>query len=89
MQDLGRDWGAVGQLVELAAHVCPAKRETDLPPALGERSVATLAADTKLAGFAAGVEVDKGTVAAAISTPWSSDQIEGKINRLKAIKRQM
>lgn len=48
-----------------------------------------LAADTKLAGFAAGVEADRDAVAAAISTPWSSGQVEGKINRLKAIKRQM
>jgi transposase len=37
-----------------------------------------MAADTKLAAFAA-----------AIATPWSSGQVEGKINRLKAIKRQM
>jgi hypothetical protein len=42
----------------------------------GGRSIA-LAADTKLAGFAAGVEADKDDVAAAISTPWSSGQVEG------------
>ena len=48
-----------------------------------------MAADTKLAAFAAGVEADKDAVAAAISTPWSSGQVEGKVNRLKAIKRQM
>ncbi|QHD70733.1 hypothetical protein GS397_26885 (plasmid) [Sphingobium yanoikuyae] len=43
----------------------------------------------QLAAFAAGVEADKDAVAAAISTPWSSGQVEGKVNRLKAIKRQM
>lgn len=48
-----------------------------------------MAADTKLAAFAAGVEADKDAIAAAIATPWSSGQVEGKINRLKAIKRQM
>lgn len=48
-----------------------------------------MAVDTKLAAFAAGVEADKDAVAAAIATPWSSGQVEGKINRLKAIKRQM
>jgi transposase len=32
---------------------------------------------------------DKDAIAAAISTPWSSGQVEGKVNRLKAIKRQM
>jgi transposase len=48
-----------------------------------------MAAESKLAAFAAGVEADKDAVAAAISTSWSSGQVEGKINRLKAIKRQM
>ena len=49
----------------------------------------TIAAGTKFAAFAAGVEADKDAVAAAISTPWSSGQVEGKVNRLKAIKHQM
>ncbi len=48
-----------------------------------------MAAETKLAAFAAGVEADKDAVAAAISMLWSSGQVEGKVNRLKAIKRQM
>ncbi len=28
-------------------------------------------------------------MAAAIAEPWSSGQVEGKVNRLKLIKRQM
>ncbi len=44
---------------------------------------------SKLASFAAGIEADKDAVAAAIVEPWSSGQVEGKINRLKLIKRQM
>ena len=47
------------------------------------------AKESKLAGLASGVEADKNAVAAAISQPWSSGQVEGKINRLKLIKRQM
>ena len=43
----------------------------------------------KLASFAAGVEADRGAIAAAITEPWSSGQVEGKVNRLKLIKRQM
>lgn len=42
-----------------------------------------------LASFAAGVEADRDAVAAAITEPWSSGQVEGKVNRLKLIKRQM
>ncbi|BBC99522.1 hypothetical protein YGS_C1P0778 [Sphingobium sp. YG1] len=48
-----------------------------------------MAAKTKLAAFAAGVETDEEAVAAAISTPWSSGQVEGQVNRLKNIERQM
>lgn len=47
------------------------------------------AKDGKLASFAAGVEADKDAIAAAITETWSSGQVEGKINRLKLIKRQM
>ena len=43
----------------------------------------------KLASFVAGVEADKQAIAAAITEPWSSGQVEGKINRLKLIERQM
>ena len=42
-----------------------------------------------LANFAAGIEANKEAVATAIVEPWSSGQVEGKINRLKLIKRQM
>lgn len=49
----------------------------------------TIAAGSKLAAFAAGVEADKDAVAAAISSPWSSGQVEGNVTRLKSIKRQM
>ncbi len=44
---------------------------------------------SKLTSFAVGVEADKDAIAAAITEPWSSGQVEGKINRLKLIKRQM
>ncbi len=44
---------------------------------------------SKLASFAVGIEADKDAIAAAITEPWSSGQVEGKINRLKLIKRQM
>ena len=49
----------------------------------------TIAGGSKLATFAAGVEADKDTVASAISSPRSSGQVEGIVNRLKSIKRQM
>jgi len=47
------------------------------------------AKDSKLAAFANGVDADRDAVAAAIAEPWSSGQVEGKVNRLKLIKRPM
>jgi transposase len=39
--------------------------------------------------FADGLQRDISAVAAAVTTSWSSGQVEGQINRLKTIKRQM
>jgi transposase len=42
-----------------------------------------------VARFAYGLHKDLSAVAAAVDTSWSSGQVEGQINRLKTIKRQM
>jgi transposase len=39
--------------------------------------------------FAYGLQKDISAVAAAVDTQWSTGQVEGQINRLKTIKRQM
>lgn len=39
--------------------------------------------------FAYGLQKDIAAVRAAVDTPWSTGQVEGQINRLKMIKRQM
>lgn len=39
--------------------------------------------------FAYGLKKDISAVAAAVETSWSTGQVEGQINRLKMIKRQM
>jgi len=44
---------------------------------------------TELRTFAVGVRQDYGAVAAALEHPWSNGPVEGQINRLKTIKRQM
>lgn len=44
---------------------------------------------SELQRFAAGLESDLSAVRAAFSSPWSSGQVEGQINRLKYLKRQM
>lgn len=42
-----------------------------------------------LARFAAGLQKDFSAVLAAVETDWSNGQVEGQINRLKMLKRQM
>lgn len=49
----------------------------------------TAARDSALRGFADGLMRDEAAVRAAITEPWSASPVEGQINRLKALKRQM
>jgi transposase len=44
---------------------------------------------TELKSFAKSVQQDYAAIYAACSLPWSQGQVEGQINRLKCIKRQM
>jgi transposase len=44
---------------------------------------------TELRQFAKGLIQDQAAVQAALSLPWSTGQVEGQVNRLKLIKRQM
>ena len=44
---------------------------------------------SELASFAAGIARDVGAVRAGMVEPWSTSPVEGQINRLKTIKRQM
>jgi transposase len=39
--------------------------------------------------FAFGLQRDLSAVCAAVESPWSNAQVEGQINRLKMLKRQM
>lgn len=47
------------------------------------------ATGTPLEGFASGLRKDLAAVRAALETPWSTGPVEGRINRLKTIKRTM
>jgi transposase len=43
----------------------------------------------EIRGFAEGVRQDEAAVAAALGEKWSNGPVEGQVNRLKVIKRQM
>lgn len=49
----------------------------------------TAAQATALRGFVAGIVGDLAAVRAALSQPWSNGPVEGQVNRLKMLKRQM
>jgi len=44
---------------------------------------------TELGGFVDGIETDRDVVDAALRLPWSNGPVEGHVNRIKTIKRQM
>ena len=43
----------------------------------------------ELQSFAKGLSQEEASIRAALSEPWSSGQVEGQVNRLKMLKRQM
>jgi transposase len=43
----------------------------------------------EMRGFAAGLRRDWPAVTAGLTLPWSSGTVEGHVNRIKMIKRQM
>jgi transposase len=43
----------------------------------------------EMRGFARGLRQDAAAVQAAMTEPWSNGPVEGQVNRLKMIKRQM
>lgn len=43
----------------------------------------------EMRAFARGILQDEAAVRAAIREPWSNGQVEGQVNRLKMLKRQM
>jgi transposase len=54
--------------------------------------IATVLADDTLPGlrsFATGLQRDLAAVTAGLTLPWSSGAVEGQVNRIKMIKRQM
>jgi transposase len=59
---------------------------THLEPWLARAATSTLLPFRR---FAKGLRADLAAVQAAVTLPWSQGPIEGQINRLKTLKRQM
>jgi len=78
--------GEIGIGADLARRFAAMVRERDLPALPGWLNDARIG---PLAGFARGLRRDRAAIEAALSTPWSTGPVEGKITKLKLIKRSM
>ena len=48
-----------------------------------------VARQSTLRGFAESIQRDRAAIKAALTLPWSTGPVEGRINKLKLVKRQM
>jgi transposase len=79
----------VAEAIDLAqdfATLVRQRQPTQLDPWLQRATTSTLEA---LQRFAAGLSEDYAAVKAGVTLPWRSGPVEGHINRLKMLKRQM
>jgi transposase len=79
----------VGEAIDLAqdfATLVRQRQPTQLDPWLTRATTSTLEA---LRRFATGLYEDYEAVKAGVTLPWSTSPVEGHINRLKMLKRQM
>ena len=99
----GRAWGKERSFLNRILEASPAAREAytflqDFRVILAERKADALgswlerAGKSSLApvrGFARTLEKDMDAVMNALTLPWSNGPVEGQINKLKLLKRQM
>jgi transposase len=86
LREAGAEVGDGVKLVEELAAMIRKRIAGVLPDWLAK---AEAAASPELRGFAEGVRQDEAAVSAALEEEWSNGQVEGQVNRLKVIKRQM
>jgi transposase len=79
----------VATAYQLAQNFIRMVREREPAEFDGWLSQAQASGIAKLQSFATGLERDKAAVVAALTLPYSNGQVEGQVNRLKLIKRQM
>ena len=74
------------QLVQRYLKIICDRQATELNQWLAD---ATSSGIPALIGFVQGIHLDYDAIHAALSFPWSNGQVEGQVNRLKLLKRQM
>ncbi len=79
----------IQQATQLARNFAAMLRQRDAEQFDNWLQEATASEIPGLVGFVSGLRRDYAAVKAAFISPWSNGQVEGQINRLKCIKRQM
>jgi transposase len=73
-------------LLQSFLHMLRERRPEDLPSWLLQAEQSQI---PEIQSFAVGIERDRAAVEAALRLPWSQGPVEGNVNRLKTLKRQM
>jgi transposase len=76
---------AACQLVQAFAQMLRKRDASALDPWITEATMSTV---PELRTFAQGIRRDQAAVLAALTYEWSQGQVEGKVHRLKLLKRQ-
>jgi transposase len=77
------------EVVRLSEAFAALVRQQSAQTLAGWLEEAQRAVSVEMRGFAKGIRQDEAAVAAATTQPWSNGPVEGQVNRLKVIKRQM
>lgn len=78
-----------GEVLALAEEFIAMIRKEQTTPLKDWWAKAEGSLSQEMRGFAQGIRQDEAAVSAAMTEPWSNGQVEGQVNRLKVIKRQM
>jgi transposase len=89
LRELWRLNSELERAYELAQGFCRMLRERDPEMLDGWLEEASDSDSPELGSFAEGLRADYSAVRAALCERWSNGQVEGQINRLKLLKRQM
>lgn len=89
VEKLCRLFPAIGKAKELAEDFTKMVRERSSDKFNGWLRAATQSKLKEFEGFARGLSEDYEAVINALRYEWSNGQLEGQVNRLKLIKRQM
>jgi transposase len=75
--------------LDLAAGFAALVRKAADTPLADWLAAAERSGCVELRSFAVGLRQDEAAVTAAVTEPWSNGPVEGQVNRLRTIKRQM